>query len=422
MAGSSLPVNLLSSSNILRVLNTRYILWPDQLGAPADRGLPAAIVDNLQRVSQTTIGGRPYESVYMFTDLPRARLVTEAVVLPDDQAVPFMLGDSFGSGSPGGTGRSTTPRAFRRAGAGSVEWLERGNNEMRLQVSTDQPALLVLADNWFPAWKARVGDRDTPILRANHTLRAVPIPEGDHVVEIRYDSAQLSWSFRLTLCELRGGGGARRSRPSPTRPSTWGSIGVRRFALRSLQIGLTIIVTWFILDRVGVDASRLRGLNRSVWKPDLIPFTMSLSGPRRGVRPVGRAVGADRSRPRGPGPSSAYVCSAVYGRESGAISVPGKVWQIAGLAYMAKGEGISASVATGAAVLGQGVALLAATLIGVGALFGPNELWRVLGWPGSAVGLGLAVGIIGCSLYPPTLSADSCGMGFASPARSCRRS
>ena len=78
----------------------------------------------------------------------------------------------------------------------------------------------------------------------------------------------------------------------------------------------------------------------------------------------------------------------------------GKVWQIAGLAYMAKGEGISASVATGAAVLGQGVALLAATLIGVGALFGPNELWRVLGWPGSAVGLGLAVGIIGVVSTP----------------------
>lgn len=85
---------------------------------------------------------------------------------------------------------------------GSVEWLERGNNGMRLQVRTDRPALLVLADNWFPAWKARVGDRDTPILRANYALRAVPIPEGGHVVEIRYESAHLVWSFRLTVLSL----------------------------------------------------------------------------------------------------------------------------------------------------------------------------------------------------------------------------
>lgn len=202
MAGSSLPVNLLSSGNILRVLNTRYILWPDRLGAPADRGLPSAITDNLQRVSQTTIQGRPYESVYQFTDLPRARLVTEAVVLPDEQAIPFMLGASFDAARQ--VVLADPPPLELTGGPveGSVEWLERGNNGMRLQVRTDRPALLVLADNWFPAWKARVGDTDTPILRANYALRAVPIPEGDHVVEIRYESAQLLWSFRLTVLSL----------------------------------------------------------------------------------------------------------------------------------------------------------------------------------------------------------------------------
>ena len=202
MAGSGLPVNLLNSSNILRVLNTRYILWPDQLGAPADQGLPSEIVDNLQRVSQTTIQGSAYESVYMFPDLPRARLVTEAVVLQDDQAVPFMLSQSF---DPVRQVVLADPPPFELSGGsaeGSIEWLERGNNEMRLQVSTDRPALLVLADNWFPAWKAYVEGRATPILRANHTLRAVPIPEGDHTVEIRYESAQLTWSFRLTIVSL----------------------------------------------------------------------------------------------------------------------------------------------------------------------------------------------------------------------------
>ena len=174
---------------------------------------------------------------------------------------------------------------------------------------------------------------------------------------------------------------------------------MRRFALRSLQIGLTIIVTWFILDRVGVDASRLRGLDRSVWKPDLIPFTMSclvlVGGYVLSAVLWGRIV-QDLGGPALPARTSVRLFMvANLGRY-----VPGKVWQIAGLAYMAKGEGISASVATGAAVLGQGVALLAATLIGVGALFGPNELWRVLGWPGSAVGLGLAVGIIGVVSIP----------------------
>jgi len=73
---------------------------------------------------------------------------------------------------------------------------------MTLRVSADRPAVLVVADNWFPAWKARVGDREVPVLRANHSLRAVPITAGDHVVEFYYESDQLRWSLRLTLLSL----------------------------------------------------------------------------------------------------------------------------------------------------------------------------------------------------------------------------
>ena len=202
MVGSSLPVNLVGSANVLRILNVRYILWPDQLGTPEDQGLPAAITDNLERISQTTIGGRPYESVYRFTDLPRARLVGEALVLADDQATPFILSESF---DPATQVVLNAPPPIELSGEpieGSVEWLERGNNRMRLRVTADRAGLLVLADNWFPAWRARVGDADAPVLRANHTLRAVPVPAGQHEVELFYHSRQLTWSLRLTILSL----------------------------------------------------------------------------------------------------------------------------------------------------------------------------------------------------------------------------
>ena len=85
---------------------------------------------------------------------------------------------------------------------GQVEWIERNNNDMTLRVSADRPALLVLADNWFPAWRARVGDEEVPVLRANYSLRAVPITAGEHTVEFYYDSDELTWSLRLTLLSL----------------------------------------------------------------------------------------------------------------------------------------------------------------------------------------------------------------------------
>ncbi len=202
MVGSSLPVNLVGSANVLRMLNVRYILWPEQLGTPEDQGLPAPVTDNLELVSQTTIGGRPYESVYRFTDLPRARLVGSAVVLPDDQAVPFMLSEGF---DPAVQVVLNAPPPIDLPGEpveGSVEWLERGNNRMSLRVTADRAGLLVLADNWFPAWRARVDDEDAPVLRANHTLRAVPVPAGVHEVALSYESPQLGWSLRLTVLSL----------------------------------------------------------------------------------------------------------------------------------------------------------------------------------------------------------------------------
>jgi len=204
MEGSNLPVNLIASANVLKVLNVRYLLWPDQLGAPAEAGLPADITDNLRRLSQTTTQGRPYESVYEFTDLPRARLVGEVVILPDDQAVPYMLSGGF---DPARQVVLSNPPPIDLTGGevvGSVEWLERNNNDMTLHVSADGPAVLVLADNWFPAWRARIGNEEVPVLRANHSLRAVPIAAGEHTVEFYYESDQLKWSLRLTLLSLAG--------------------------------------------------------------------------------------------------------------------------------------------------------------------------------------------------------------------------
>ena len=66
-------------------------------------------------------------------------------------------------------------------------------------MTTERPALLVVADNWFPAWSARVDGEEVPLLRAYHTLRAVPVPAGAHTVEMAYESAIVSRSVLLSI-------------------------------------------------------------------------------------------------------------------------------------------------------------------------------------------------------------------------------
>ena len=46
--------------------------------------------------------------------------------------------------------------------------------------------------------------------------------------------------------------------------------------------------------------------------------------------------------------------------------IPGKIWQITGLAALAKNRGVAPGTAVGAAVLGQGIALVVAAGLGIG--------------------------------------------------------
>jgi hypothetical protein len=86
---------------------------------------------------------------------------------------------------------------------GTVTWIERGLNQMSLRAVSDRPALLVISDNWFPSWRATLdGGEEIPVLRAYHTLRAVPVPAGEHTVELYYRSPLLAQSLLLTLATV----------------------------------------------------------------------------------------------------------------------------------------------------------------------------------------------------------------------------
>lgn len=144
---------------------------------------------------------------------------------------------------------------------------------------------------------------------------------------------------------------------------------------------LTVAVTWFIVDRVGLNLSALRGLGAAAWTPEPLLFTAAtalllaaylVSAGLWGL--IVRELGGP-SIPNGVAVRLFMIAN--LGRY-----LPGKVWQIAGLAALAKGRGVPAITATGAAVLGQGIALVAASAVGMGAfLTGPEEYrrWGIVG-------------------------------------------
>jgi len=61
-----------------------------------------------------------------------------------------------------------------------------GAGEWSLQVSGGEPALVVVADAYFPGWAATVDGRPAPVLRADGAFVGVAVPAGDHHVELAY--------------------------------------------------------------------------------------------------------------------------------------------------------------------------------------------------------------------------------------------
>ena len=111
--------------------------------------------------------------------------------MPDERTVPRLLEESF---DPGKTALLTEAPPISLPGTmarGTVTWVERGTDRLRLTVDSPENALLVIADNWYPAWKATVDGGDAPVLRAYHSLRAVPIAAGHHDVVMWYDAGFL---------------------------------------------------------------------------------------------------------------------------------------------------------------------------------------------------------------------------------------
>jgi len=51
-------------------------------------------------------------------------------------------------------------------------------------ITTPTPALLILSEPYYPGWQATVDGQAAPLLRADYILRAIPVPAGEHTVEL----------------------------------------------------------------------------------------------------------------------------------------------------------------------------------------------------------------------------------------------
>jgi len=95
---------------------------------------------------------------------------------------------------------ATIPAAYAE-----VERIEEDIERLSYRVHAPTRGWLVLANAWYPGWRAVVDGADRPIERADYAFSAVELPPGEHTVEFRYEPNSFALGVAISaLCALTG--------------------------------------------------------------------------------------------------------------------------------------------------------------------------------------------------------------------------
>jgi len=177
-----------SSTNLLNMLNVKYIITPDKIKDPhcklVNKGINAYIYENKDCL------GRAYlvkDFVVVKKELDIAAKLKSKDFKPDRLVILEEGPDE--SHKPQATSHKLKEKEYV-----NVVKYEANKVEIEAQVVGEQK-FLILADNYYPGWEAYVDGKKQKLYKANYCLRAVSLPIGKHKVVFVYNPV----SFKIGL-------------------------------------------------------------------------------------------------------------------------------------------------------------------------------------------------------------------------------
>lgn len=155
--------SVLSGQQILNMLNTKYIIWdPSQLPIVNNHAFGHAWF-----VSDVQIVANADEEIL---SLGNVDLETTALV---DQRYASLL----------------SPEILRLDSiSGSIQLTDYAPGSLRYESSSKQDQLAVFSEIYYePGWQVTIDGKPAELVRANYVLRALDVPEGDHIIEMKFE-------------------------------------------------------------------------------------------------------------------------------------------------------------------------------------------------------------------------------------------
>ena len=182
-------VQMAAPMRLQQALQARQMDWIDLCGAryvvsQQPVGLPGGRVLN------------PGQSPVLMENphaLPRAFLVGRSRSVAGDDAAYAALADPAWHPENEAVlvdGPALAGGGFRTA---PVQWETYSANASVLAVACAAPSVLVLAQTWYPGWKATVDGRPQALLKADGAFSALALGPGQHRIGLRYTEPALAW-------------------------------------------------------------------------------------------------------------------------------------------------------------------------------------------------------------------------------------
>lgn len=175
-----------------RLLGVDTVLtWRRELFAPSD------LLAEFPQATDTTYLHR------LAQPNPRAWLVQQVETADDSAALALLADHTFDLDKTAILPPDTAIAPFLPSSLAPIIQLERpAPNHLRITLTDNPGGLLVLSENWLPGWRAQsqtaTRNLQLPVLRANLTQIAVPLPPGDLTLTLVYWPNSLNWGLAIT--------------------------------------------------------------------------------------------------------------------------------------------------------------------------------------------------------------------------------
>ncbi len=166
-----------SSVRILGAQNVRYVFSEFLITSP------------LLKMSAHVDLGKKQRGIYIYENLaeqPRVSVAGDYVAVKDIEKVDpdELFGPSY---NPSKVLLDEPPPAgFVKGGGGKAVITSYSPREVRITADVERSGILVLADSFYPGWKAMVDGKPAQIIRANYAFRGLVLPGGRHKVVFSY--------------------------------------------------------------------------------------------------------------------------------------------------------------------------------------------------------------------------------------------